>query len=127
MLQKIEKALTGCQCGAEIRQCPEGLGIYGSLEYSSLCLALPGEPVDEPLVYFNGEIPDRRLRFASFTAIHALRQAGLQIARGRNSGRLYVVLPAQGQESEVVFDLKLRPPEITAREATSWWPDYSPE
>ncbi|MBP6930098.1 hypothetical protein KBB60_00605 [Patescibacteria group bacterium] len=127
MLQKIERALTGCQCGVEIRRTPEGLGIYGSLEYSSLCLAPVGEPVNEEFVVFDGEIPDARLRFASFTAIHAVRQAGLQIARGAHSGRLYVVLPAQGQEPEVVFDLKLRRPEITLREATSWWPDYSPE
>jgi len=125
MLQKVERKVAG-QAGVDVSREEGRLVISGSQQYSSVCLAVPDEPVNGSLVFFGGIIEDRRLERASPTALYALRRAGLKIARGPGD-RLYAVWPARGKRSEIVLELRLFPPKVTAWEASSVWPEYAPE
>ncbi|HOE74865.1 MAG TPA: hypothetical protein PLC05_01130 [bacterium] len=125
MLQKVERKLAG-QAGVDVSREGGRLMVSGSQQYFSVCLAVPDEPVNGSLVFFGDIIEDRRLERASPTALYALRRAGLKIARGPGD-RLYAVWPARGKRSEIVLELRLFPPKVTAWEASSVWPEYAPE
>lgn len=126
MLRRIEREILRKKAGADVSREEGRLVISGSQQYSSVCLAVPDEPVNGALTLFGDTIEDRRLEKASPTALYALKQAGLEIARGLGD-RLYAVRPARGRRPEAVFNLSLLPPKVTAREASSVWPEYAPE
>ncbi len=126
MLQGIEKRLAGIP-GVDVSREGGRLMVSGSEVYPGLCLTMPSEPVNGALLtLFGGIISDRRLERASPTALYALKQAGLEIARGLGD-RLYVVRPARGRRPEAVFSLSLLPPKVTIFEANGGWPEYAPE
>ena len=75
MLRRIEREIIAKKAGADVSREEGRLVISGSQQYSSVCLAVPDEPVNGSLVFFGDIIEDRRLERASPTGLYEIGRA----------------------------------------------------